>query len=224
MSYTRRTTYQIGLVQAQAYRNLQSLYREALEPYKLTIPEWSLLGLLNDRGQITMSELTEAMQSKASHPTNLVNQLVRRQLVRRASDAHDRRAKRVELTEAGTQLVATAEATVRAAMLSGVELIRRNDLEVYFRVLQALARGEDEASANTHSETSGQTDHTTRTVGCSDFGQSCAFRITADAGQEDMMVEVATAHALRYHSEFSDDEAVFRTAIRAQIMASEPKA
>ena len=56
-----------------------------------------------------------------------------------------------------------------------------------------------------------------QTVGCSDFNQECAFRITADAGQEDMMVDVATAHALKYHREFAPTEADVRTAIRSQI-------
>lgn len=56
-----------------------------------------------------------------------------------------------------------------------------------------------------------------RTVGCSDFNQTCAFRITADDGQEDMMVDVATAHALKYHRDFAPTETDFRNAIRSQI-------
>lgn len=56
-----------------------------------------------------------------------------------------------------------------------------------------------------------------KTVGCSDFNQDCAFRITADEGQEDMMVDVATSHALEYHRDFAPDESTFREAIRAQI-------
>jgi predicted small metal-binding protein len=56
-----------------------------------------------------------------------------------------------------------------------------------------------------------------KTIGCTDFNQNCAFRITADDGQEDMMVDVATSHALEYHRDFAPDEATFRTAIRSQI-------
>ena len=56
-----------------------------------------------------------------------------------------------------------------------------------------------------------------QTVGCSDFNQDCSFRITADEGQEDMMVDVATSHALQYHGEFANSEDEFRTAIRSQI-------
>jgi predicted small metal-binding protein len=56
-----------------------------------------------------------------------------------------------------------------------------------------------------------------KTVGCSDFNQDCSFRITADEGQEDMMVDMATGHALRYHGDFADTEDEFREAIRSQI-------
>ncbi|GAC1600321.1 MAG: hypothetical protein NVS3B29_00590 [Candidatus Saccharimonadales bacterium] len=56
-----------------------------------------------------------------------------------------------------------------------------------------------------------------QTVGCSDFNQSCSFRITADEGQENMMVDVATSHALEYHPEFAETEGEFRDAIRSHI-------
>ena len=55
------------------------------------------------------------------------------------------------------------------------------------------------------------------TVGCSDFSQNCSFRITANDGEEDMMVDVATSHALQHHRDFAPDEATFRTAIRSNI-------
>ncbi|MDF2461671.1 MAG: hypothetical protein K0S68_1074 [Candidatus Saccharibacteria bacterium] len=56
-----------------------------------------------------------------------------------------------------------------------------------------------------------------KTVGCSDFSQDCSFRITADTGQEEMMVDVATAHAMEYHPDFAPDENAFREAINSQI-------
>ena len=56
-----------------------------------------------------------------------------------------------------------------------------------------------------------------KTVGCSDFNQNCSFRVTADEGQEDMMVDVATSHAMEYHPEFAPDEDAFREAIRSEI-------
>jgi predicted XRE-type DNA-binding protein len=56
-----------------------------------------------------------------------------------------------------------------------------------------------------------------KTVGCTDFNQECCFRITAEDGQEDMMVDVATAHAIDRHRELVADEQAFRSSVRSQI-------
>jgi predicted small metal-binding protein len=56
-----------------------------------------------------------------------------------------------------------------------------------------------------------------KTVGCTDFNQECCFRITAEDGQEDMMVDVATAHAIDRHRDLVTDEQAFRSSVRSQI-------
>jgi predicted small metal-binding protein len=56
-----------------------------------------------------------------------------------------------------------------------------------------------------------------KTVGCSDFNQDCSFRIIADDGQENMIVDMATSHALEYHPDFAPNEIAFREAIRSEI-------
>jgi predicted small metal-binding protein len=56
-----------------------------------------------------------------------------------------------------------------------------------------------------------------RTVGCSDLNQGCSFRITADTGEDDMMVDVATDHAMTHHRDLAPDEESFRSAIRSHI-------
>lgn len=55
------------------------------------------------------------------------------------------------------------------------------------------------------------------TVGCTDFNQACEFRITANDNSEDLLVDVATAHAMECHPEFAEEESEFREAIRDQI-------
>jgi predicted small metal-binding protein len=57
----------------------------------------------------------------------------------------------------------------------------------------------------------------TKTIGCSDFDQPCSFRITADEGEEDEMVDATTEHALLHHPDLLPDEPTFRNAIRSQI-------
>jgi predicted XRE-type DNA-binding protein len=54
-------------------------------------------------------------------------------------------------------------------------------------------------------------------VGCWSFNQDCCFQITAEDGDEDMMVDATTAHALQRHRELVENEGAFRSAVRSQI-------
>jgi predicted small metal-binding protein len=56
-----------------------------------------------------------------------------------------------------------------------------------------------------------------KTVGCSDFNQSCEFRIIAGNDETQLIEDTATSHAMEYHREFAPDEPAMREAIRSQI-------
>lgn len=140
MNYKDATTYQIGLLQAQAYRNLQEAFRTALEPYGLTIPEWSVLGIVHDYKTIGMTQLTDLLQSKASHPTVLVEGLCQRGFMTRTADPGDKRAKMVAITAAGSAIVLDAEPKVRASIGAALATIDRADLQGYYASLLGLAQ------------------------------------------------------------------------------------
>lgn len=56
-----------------------------------------------------------------------------------------------------------------------------------------------------------------KTVGCSDFSQPCSFRVTADDGQENAMVDIVSSHAAKYHPELAVAQPQFREAIKSHI-------
>jgi DNA-binding MarR family transcriptional regulator len=141
MDISKVATYQIGLVQAQAYRYLQAHFQAALKPFDLTIPEWSLLGLLYDHNEMTLTQITAALKSKASHPTVLVDRLEERDLVHRSVHKNDKRTKLVALTPKGKALVPEIENIARAHIGQAVGHVDRKLLENYFQVLQLLAVG-----------------------------------------------------------------------------------
>jgi DNA-binding MarR family transcriptional regulator len=58
------TTYNAGLIQAQAYRALSSFMSTALRVNALSMPEWAVLGLLRDRGAVRQADLAERMAVK----------------------------------------------------------------------------------------------------------------------------------------------------------------
>ncbi len=142
MTVSNFSTYHIGLVQAQAYKMLQQHFRAGLKPYGITIPEWSLLGVVFDHGQMTLTEITHVLKSKASHPTVLVDNLVARGLLDRVTHPEDKRTKLVTLTPKGRALVPEIEAAVRASIRKAIEHVPRAELEAYYRVLSMLASTE----------------------------------------------------------------------------------
>lgn len=129
------------MVQAQAYRYLQAHFHAALQPFDLTIAEWSLIGLLFDTKEMTLTQITHALKSKASHPTVLVDRLEARGLVSRHNQKNDKRTKLVSLTPQGRARVPEIENQVRQRIGLAVGHIDRKLLEDYFKALQMLAVG-----------------------------------------------------------------------------------
>jgi DNA-binding MarR family transcriptional regulator len=143
MSISNITTYQIGLAQVQAYRRLQDLFRIGLLPFGLTIPEWTLLGVVFDAEELTLSQITALLKSKASHPTVLVDALVGRGLLDRRSDSFDRRSRLVTLTPKGKQMVPQIEKHVRAHLSHELRTIPYESLLNYYSVLAMLSAMRD---------------------------------------------------------------------------------
>ena len=133
-------TYRIGLVQAQAYRQLQLIYHTALEPYGLTIPEWSLLGIIYDEGTLSLTQITAILQSKASHPTVLVERLVQQNLLKRESVTSDKRVKMISITRKGRELVPHVERHARVKLSEALSGLSRAELNDYFDILKKISK------------------------------------------------------------------------------------
>lgn len=141
MSNPSLTTYQAGLLQAQAYRALKNFMVGQLQNHRLTMMEWALLGHVYDHGKqgIRTSSLAQLFGVEASLMTNMINRLEMRGLVDRRADPLDARAKRVCISANGKRLVAKAEHQLRKAMERWLGGINRNDLRSYLLVLHTLA-------------------------------------------------------------------------------------
>ncbi len=141
MKFNPGTTYQIGLVQAQAYRRLQHHYHAALAPYNISIPEWSLLGTIHDAGSMIPSDLAKALKSKVSHPSALIAKLEKQGLVRRNADGEDKRSTHVSLTPKGEELIPVVEKHVRKSLRADLNDLNAAELLTYYNLLAKLAKG-----------------------------------------------------------------------------------
>ncbi|MFX4272106.1 MarR family winged helix-turn-helix transcriptional regulator [Propionibacteriaceae bacterium Y1685] len=107
-----------------AFRGLRRSWSEQLAPYGLTPHQWRGLHTLHRIGTpVRLRELAERLHIAPRSATEVVDQLVERDLVTRAADSTDRRAILVELTDSGQDLVAR----IRAA--------RRERADVFFGTL-----------------------------------------------------------------------------------------
>jgi DNA-binding MarR family transcriptional regulator len=71
----------------------------------LSMPQFSILIQLHFRGVCGMSEVSERFEITPAAASQLVDKLVQNGLIRREEDPHDRRAKCLNLTDKGRELI-----------------------------------------------------------------------------------------------------------------------
>jgi DNA-binding MarR family transcriptional regulator len=134
-----RKTYQIGLLQAKAYRILKQHTSSALEPMQISTTEWAFLGLLYDQeNAVRASFVAEELGVEAPFITVLLKKLKTRGLVTSYEDPDDNRAKLLCLTTEGRQFVIETEIIV----LNKIRLLARdagiNNVAGYISVLESI--------------------------------------------------------------------------------------
>jgi DNA-binding MarR family transcriptional regulator len=74
---------------------------EKLAPLGITVPQWRILAVLQERAHCTMSELADVTTIDRTTLTRTLDRMVETGLVARRADARDRRSVRLSLTVAG---------------------------------------------------------------------------------------------------------------------------
>jgi DNA-binding MarR family transcriptional regulator len=93
-----------GFLLAKAYQRAWALFKEALEPYELTPPQFGLLAFLWQQDGLTQVELSEKSQVDRTTVGGLIDRLERTGLVERQPHPQDRRAHLIRLTPKGTAM------------------------------------------------------------------------------------------------------------------------
>jgi DNA-binding MarR family transcriptional regulator len=82
-------------------KRLHRLLDDTVAAHELTAGEWHVLGKLRRSGSSTPGKLAAQFELSSGAMTNRLDRLEEAGLIRRAPDPEDRRAVRVELTDAG---------------------------------------------------------------------------------------------------------------------------
>ncbi len=105
-------TYQTGITQMRAARNLALLRIAILEPYELSVIEWFLMGTaydMQDKGGICVTDLAALFGVKTTYVTATLNTLKAKGYVATKQDRHDARVRLVHVTPKGKKATVDIE-------------------------------------------------------------------------------------------------------------------
>ncbi len=130
------------------YRLIHDIYvllddgdRRVLENFGLTTSQYAVLTQIEDDGGRRLTTLSERLLLSKSTITRIVDQLEKAGLVQRVGDAHDRRAQRVILTEAGRERRAQARAAHLDSLKHRLSVLSEGEQKELEALLRKLRTG-----------------------------------------------------------------------------------
>ena len=120
--------------------------------FEFTLPLMATLLLLEEEKELTIKQIAELLGRSVSTTSRLVDQLVERDLISRREDEHDRRMKRVAITENGRKLISTLEQRRADAQIAVMEFLSANERAEVARGMALLAEASLRRSHYEHSE------------------------------------------------------------------------
>ena len=138
------TTYQLGLLQAKAYRILKMRTNHALKPYNISTIEWALLGMLSEKKEgLTFGEIAKQLGVEAPFVTELLGKLEQKKLVTLVYSELDRRSKKAFISKDGMKLVSTVEKELRQTMRPLLKSASIKDVLAYRRILEVIIKNSE---------------------------------------------------------------------------------
>ena len=118
----------VGFLLAKAYRKGYAIFRDRLQGYGITPPQFSLLAFLWKQDGLSQAEISEKSHIDRATMVGLIDRLEKEGLVRRLKDISDRRTWRIRLTEKGRSL--EGELCSIADEVTGIFTINLSEREI----------------------------------------------------------------------------------------------
>jgi len=116
-------------------------FHALLEPGRMRVPEWRVLGTLSAGGAYTVGALARATLFKQPTLSKLLDRLERRGLVRRVAGEMDLRHSLVELTARGSGRIGPEVARARRREKKVLKAYRARDIKAFKALLKAFIAG-----------------------------------------------------------------------------------
>lgn len=123
----------LRVVKANEYKRLSK--------YGLTMPQFFAIALLEEKGSCMMKQMGEELDLSLGTITGIVDRLIRQGLADRVYGTEDRRVVKAALTKKGADLVEKLREQRIEALSEKLELVEKDDIEVFLNVMHTIITG-----------------------------------------------------------------------------------
>lgn len=131
-------TYKITMLKSQLYRAMNSYLTTALVSYKLSPPDWPLIGVLYEQGAMQPSDLARYLNVKPPVITAALRKLESVGVIKKSQHAEDNRATSVSLTAKGKETIRAAEEAIQNDFKLFTKDMKQSEINTYFKVMKQL--------------------------------------------------------------------------------------
>jgi DNA-binding MarR family transcriptional regulator len=131
----------VGFLLAKAYQRGWALFKEELDAYEMTPPQFALMNFLWQKDGLTQVELSEVSQVDRTTVGGLIDRLAKLGMVERHPHPQDRRAHLIRLTQKGKELEAPLTEAAKRVTKRFTAGLEQDDLAKLIGMLKIL-RGE----------------------------------------------------------------------------------
>jgi len=132
------SAHQGGLLQWKAYRTLEYMLEKPLSKHQISAPEWKLLGLVYDKGEMQATEVALIMDVKLPLITRNVSSLKNKKLIAIQNHSEDKRIKLITVTPKGSEKLFAIEKDVRGMLAKIFRGVSREEFTHYKIVLKKI--------------------------------------------------------------------------------------
>jgi DNA-binding MarR family transcriptional regulator len=117
------------------YTESRRLTKEMAREFGLTGPQLTVVKVLEQLGDLSLSSLSARIRAQNSTVTGIIDRMEREDLVRRERSESDRRIVLIRLTDKGNQLARRIEIEPLEIFRQSLNALPRKDIEDLFRIL-----------------------------------------------------------------------------------------
>jgi len=139
----------LWLVLSRCHRALSRIAERSIEEAGLCLTDFASLEALLHKGPLTITEIQSKVLLASGSMTAAVDRLEKKGLVKRGSDPSDRRAKVLDLTREGRQVVQRAFTSHAAELESAMSVLNAGEKRRLYALLKKLGLFAAAAGAET---------------------------------------------------------------------------